>query len=192
MDAVRFYRFVKDVDVHSITPNPIFECEESTICTPDLNELSDFMIKLFELWIEDDNPPRIDFFERVIHSLLGTIPARKCMFTEDCTRGMMSIDVDGEVYLCTHWLGQNEYSYGNALTTPFEQIWNSAKRVQLSERGQKVKESCGNCKYWELCYGGCMSRTKTSVNERDYFCPMYKKVFSHIEKTLHDTLKNDA
>jgi len=188
MDAKRFYRFAKDLDVWSITPNPIFEFEESKICTPDLEELSNFMIQLFNLWITDENPPKIDFFEKVIHTIMGVIPGRKCSFTEDCTKGMMSIDIDGEVYLCTHWLGQKEYSYGNALTTPFEQIWNSATRSLLSKRGEKAKVQCGECRYWNICHGGCMSHTRNCINERDYFCKMYKRVFSHIQKTLNETI----
>ena len=188
MEAKRFYRFAKDLDVWSITPNPIFEFEESNICTPDLDELSNFMIQLFDLWIADENPPKIDFFERVIHTIMGAIPVKKCVFTEDCTKGMMSIDVDGEVYLCTHWLGRKEYSYGNALTMSFEKLWNSSKRLQLAERGKKVRASCGECGFWDICHGGCMSHTKHSINEKDYFCKMYRRVFSHIEKTLKETI----
>ena len=188
LDAKRYYRFAKNVGVWSVTPNPMYEFDESRIGAPSLRAIGDFYVDLFDLWMADDDPPHIDFFERIIHTFLGAIPARKCVFTRDCTRCMMAVDTDGEVYLCTHWLGQSNYSYGNALTVPFSKIWESASRSRLSTRPDNLGTQCHDCRYWDQCYGGCMGHTREDFNDRDYFCPVYRRVFSHIEKTLRGAL----
>ena len=192
MNAKRYYDFAKNLNVRSVSFSPMFDYGNTDMENPAYEKLIDFLIQLFDLWIADDNPPEFDLYKTISHSLLGCIPINKCSFVEDCTRGIMTIDVDGSVYSCNHFLGQKEYSYGNVLTMPFEQIWNSPIRTKLSQRSKEIVKKCGACKYWDICHGGCMSHTNDRINEKDYFCKMYQRLFSHIEKTLNETIGSQA
>jgi uncharacterized protein len=189
MNAERYYNFAKSTEAYQIGFCPMFEYRNSISNSADMDTLSNFLIELFDLWVGDENnPPRLNFFESIMHSLLGRNPVNSCLFSEDCTRSMMAVDVSGDVYLCTHFLGQTEYSYGNALTEPFDKIWNSDVRNTLKQRTERVSDSCGNCSYFKICFGGCMAHTIDSLNDKDYFCKAYQKLYKHIESVLDGAL----
>jgi uncharacterized protein len=184
MDAQRYYKFAKQVEAYQVGFSPMFEYRNSISSCTDPGKLAQFLIDLFDLWVADDNPPKLSFFEEIMHSMLGKNPGKTCTFHEDCTRGMMAVNVNGDVCLCNHFLGMKEHCYGNAAITPFSEIWNSVQRESLSRRSSQMATLCKDCEYNSICHGGCMSHTFKSFASRDYFCKAYRLLFAHIEEAL--------
>jgi uncharacterized protein len=184
MNAQKYHRFTKQVEAYQIGFSPMFEYRNSIASCTDPEKLAQFLIALFDLWVEDDNPPKLTLFEEITHSMLGKNPSKTCVFHEDCTRGMMAVNVNGDVCLCNHFLGMEEHCYGNAVDTPFNQIWNSVQRENLKRRSILMASICKDCEYRSICHGGCMSHTFESFSNRDYFCKAYRLLFAHIEEAL--------
>ena len=186
LDPETYFSFAKGQNVWSIGFSPMFLKTGDQILAPDREKLSAFLIDLYELWIADSNPPNFDFFTRIVHSLCGEPLEKECTYSENCSTHLFAVDVAGSVYPCTHFLGDQDYCYGNLLTTSFFDIWSSKVRLELCKRSEKVYEACQPCKHWTICYGGCMSQGEKDIYDKDYFCPVYKRIYSHIEQSLKE------
>jgi radical SAM protein with 4Fe4S-binding SPASM domain len=69
----------------------------------------------------------------------------------------MSVHVDstGNIHICPLLFG-TDLSLGNIRNDTFENIWEKSKTWEIFETYQsKVKESCGGCKDYSFCKGGC-------------------------------------
>ncbi len=104
---------------------------------------------------------------------------------EGCQAGISvaGLRSDGEVLGC---LAMNDvkFSEGNALKTPFYEIWNNpdAFRYTRGFKKEQAGANCAGCRHLDNCKGGCneMSLMKTgSLNNDPYcFCSLEKKLFS--------------
>ena len=188
-NAEEYYDFVKKSNASGFAFTPLFDYEFSGIKqSVDKVALAKFLNELFDLWIEDNDPPSFPFYKDIIHSMLGNNIQKSCVFTQNCVKSMITIDVNGDVYSCTHFLGQKEYCFGNILEQPFEDIIQSESYIQLRKVAEEISNNCCGCKYHEICYGGCLSRAVRNKEKKDYFCETFYKVFEHIEKALEKTI----
>lgn len=72
-------------------------------------------------------------------------------------RGFVYVKANGDVWPCPFV----EISAGNVRNAPFDEIWrNGEVFVNLRNRENLLKGSCGECKYRKLC-GGCRGRALT-------------------------------
>ena len=58
-----------------------------------------------------------------------------------------SIDVNGNIYACEHYVGKAEYAIGNVIQN----------ELQEDHRGRKdtLRDDCKKCVFLPKCYGGC-------------------------------------
>jgi hypothetical protein len=49
--------------------------------------LAEFLIALFDLRIEDNEPPKLSFYEDIMRSMLGKNPGQTCTFHEIALAG---------------------------------------------------------------------------------------------------------
>lgn len=76
-------------------------------------------------------------------------------------RGFVYIKPNGEVWPCPFL----ELSCGNVRETPFSVIWtNSPILKDLRQREERLKGSCGECRYRRLC-GGCRGRAWVATGD---------------------------
>ena len=66
------------------------------------------------------------FFSLIFISLIGGVNGDTAIF--------YSSNADGNVYLCCHFMGNEEFSYGNLNEKSFEDIWNNPERRRVIDK----------------------------------------------------------
>lgn len=184
---LEIYDFFADLNV-SFNFNALFPDKKEG--TPRLNvaEYSKCICELFDRWINDNKHHIvISPFMHIIEGLLKPergIPA--CHWAKDCSKAFTAIDVRGNLYPCEHWVGMDEYAFGNienGLETELSKNTFFANRQNILE-----EKDCKNCEIWEFCYGGCPWNGWTifgDINRKDAsICAGRKIIIDHIRKYL--------
>ena len=139
---------------------------------------------LFDMWISDnDNKSVIIPFLRIMEGLLfpndgiGT-----CHWRRDCSKTMIAIDTNGDLFNCEHWVDKKQYSLGNIKEGLAECI---RRNNIFSERAERLKNSdCVNCEIYNLCYGGCPSNAFELFGSTDRYdqsvCLGRRAIIRHI------------
>jgi len=183
-----FYSFLKE---HPNTPfrlNPMFVVKNGRIYAVNPETFGEFLIRVYDLWIADEQPPKIETFEEIIKKLLDKNGSTVCTFLPDCTQAFVTLDWNGDVYPCCHFVGKSEFCYGNLLESTFSQIASTNIRSRISQRAVEAEKLCRGCDFHEICFAGCMANTLIDINLKDYFCNSYKIIFKYINNSLEELL----
>lgn len=186
-----FYSFLKEHQNVEFGLSPMFNVGNGRIYAVDSKSLGNFLTKLYDCWIEDKNPIKINLFENIINNFIGNNLSPVCTFHNDCSQVFFALDYLGSVYTCCHFIGREEYCYGNLLVSTFPSIFNSKVRSIISNRFRlnMTKQICEICEYYNICFSGCMANTINGINDKDYFCDAYTTIFRHIKNSLIKSLK---
>jgi len=184
-----FYCFMKEHPNVLFGLSPMFLTKEENIVATDPNDLGMFLIALFDLWIADSAPPRIIFFDEIIRSYIEGNASTVCTFHHDCTEVFFTIDGQGNVYPCCHFVGREQLCYGNLLRSSFSDVYNSDIRLYLSNRAVRSDNPCRACEFFQMCFSGCMATSRNGITSKDFFCNAYKMIFSHVKKYLERSLE---
>lgn len=129
-----------------------YEKNDNTLCQESFAEA---ICRLFDHWIGDDKYDiSIQHFEQIIEGLFKPergIPG--CHWVENCSRSFVAMDTEGYLYPCEHWVGNEEFCFGNiddGLERALEHNIYFSNRKEELETGD-----CRDCEIFELCYGGC-------------------------------------
>lgn len=186
---IEFYSFLKEHTNTSFRLSPMFMVKNNRICAVNPKALGNFLTLLYDFWIADEHPPEITLFKDVINNFLMRNYSQLCTFHADCCQVFFTLDWDGNVYPCCHFVGNQAFCYGNLLESPFSAIFNSSVRFTVSQRTSLTEKLCQGCEFYEMCFSGCMANTINGIYNKDYFCHAYKILFEHIKKSLDEFLK---
>lgn len=117
----------------------------------------EFMVKLFDLWVKDNDPRfMIREFENIMLGLLGAKPILCTNRFDGCLR-YVTVNYDGFVYSCDSFVGSSyqEYVYGNVQDSDFYAMIVSEGAQKMIELQKRSLESCSHCQYLMICGGGC-------------------------------------
>lgn len=153
--------------------------------------LSQFMIKMYDLWIAHDDPTiLIRSFEQILMGFLGRNPTL-CSYNATCSE-QFTIDHNGDIGPCSTLFARNltgePLTFGNMLMKPLDIILNNSPR-QTFINTIDIPDDCKGCSYFHLCGGGCSKhRYMWSGNWKDknYFCDDRKQIFRHIVETVKE------
>ena len=147
-----------------------------------------FLCELFDLWHEDllkGTQPYIRQFENYIGILLG-YGAESCDMRGSCGYQYV-VEADGEVYPCDFYV-LPEYKLGNLNEKSIAEIDARRREISFVEYSAAMRESCGACRYYAICRGGCRRHRLIkgeNGNYLNYFCESYKTFFGHaLERML--------
>jgi uncharacterized protein len=120
-----------------------------------LLKFNSYLIDIFDLWFEHDDPSiHIREFENIIEILLGGKP-HICSLTGNCFGKFLGININGDVYHCDRFVSDRDYELGNIIRDPFEAIIDPKKIEYLLSLHQKVNSECKRCEFFSICRGGC-------------------------------------
>jgi uncharacterized protein len=190
VDPTQFYAFLKEYNETRFRFSPMFAIKDGKPYAINSEILGDFFINLYDLWISDEHPPKIIFFEDIIKSFLKGNRSSVCTFLRDCTKIFYTLDAEGNIYPCCHFVNRQEFCYGNLLNSSFSEIINSQVHSRVSKRGNYTKKLCSECEFYRMCFSGCMADTANGIYDKDYHCQSYQRIFRHIRKSLDEVLNN--
>jgi len=155
-------------------------------------EFANFMIQVFDLWMQDDDPSiRIRYLINMMTGLLGGKPS-SCKFNGSCG-SYITIQPDGSVYPCDNFAGIEEFRLGSLVETPLREILANERRQKFLTWVSATKTSCASCNYLPFCQGGCSWHSYNSGAEssgRNYFCATRKRTFAYLTERLKPIVAN--
>lgn len=178
-----------------IKPKKISNSFEINICsstelsslTPTLEKSLDFMIKLFNLWIEEDDPKiTIKTFRVILRFLLGG-EAGDCAFEYNKCNQFVAIDEKGDVYICNRFMKREVAYMGNVFEQSLKTIIRSRKALELYDKIAKIKDECRKCEWLMCCGGGCAFQRWLHTGRFDAGfpeCNLRKKFFSYVKEKV--------
>ncbi|RPJ63560.1 MAG: radical SAM protein [Dehalococcoidia bacterium] len=157
------------------------------------NDWADFMISLFDLWFDLDNPKfHIRDFTNIISGIFDR-PKTLCEYN-NCLINHLCIDTNGDVYICDMFIGNSNMLLGNITETNFKDLLESDKYIYLQNATKNHHEECLSCEYFRICGGGCFYRRFISphgIAGKDIYCAARKKLISHILQKIITSAKTE-
>jgi uncharacterized protein len=148
-------------------------------------EWGQFLVDLFDSWIKlDRKEVKIQPLDSLIRVCLKG-SANLCVLRRDCGK-FMSVDLNGEVYVCGRFLGNSNFSIGNLNSSSLCQIIKSERCENVVGRVTELPEECVCCEWCNVCNSGCAYYRfmNDSQRNRPYFCQAMKTIIPHLKTTF--------
>jgi uncharacterized protein len=192
------YNFFKSIKVN-YKLNPFYK-DESTpqdvadkICiTPE--QYADALLETFELYV-GDNDHQIDVtdLKEMMMSMVSGYSCN-CLFSGNC-KEFFGIAPNGDIYFCDLFY-RPEYYLGNIQSVVFEDLNKTDLVKSVANRVLVLKDThCRNCKWWQICHGGCTTRSVAfygNIFQADPFCIARKKLFDRMYKFLQENKRREV
>ncbi len=188
--ALDIYEFFKSEEFWSCDFSPCAEFDPISgqmfpfSLTP--REYADFMLKLFEIWLKEDNPDfNIRRFRELIQASIGGYQ-ELCTFQHACGN-YITVEFDGNVFVCGRFAGSNASLIGNITETSFSELLTSERFKAITDEMNSDKEQCIGCEWEPHCKGGCSYYRHFhtgSFSGDNYFCEAYKRMFQRVDELV--------
>lgn len=137
---------------------------------------AEFLKKSFDLWYDEwinGNYISVRHIDNYINILMG-YPPENCAMCGVCGNYFV-VEANGDLFPCDFYCAE-EYRLGNVFDEcPFEINENHKAFI---EKSHIIHKSCGSCKYYVLCRGGCR-RDRTDGYTENKYCEAYKEFFDY-------------
>ncbi len=144
------------------------------------DQYATFMIKVFNIWLELDDPAlEIRDIKSIVDLLLGG-DFRECTFMGRCDQ-FVTVYNDGSIFPCDSFLNEPHLQFGTVFD-PYTTVLENYNFQAFLTTMEKSKETCRSCRWYTLCNGGC-SRDRLSSCQGEV-CRANQRMFEEIEKTL--------
>ena len=149
-------------------------------------DFADFMIRIFDLWMNQDNPDiKIRYLESIIALLIGG-NANLCAFADTCS-GFITIDYKGDIYPCDCLIADWPFLFGNLLNDSLYNILTSVQYKKFLDDVQCKPSGCTKCKWFSICKSGCSQHrfmVDRRFDSRNYFCEANFKIIEHVNSKI--------
>lgn len=180
------FEFIKKLKVNKLQISPCFEIDNGKRLLFAINpkQFGEFMCKLYDLWIKEDNPEiSIGYLDDIVESFLG-YECFNCLLSDRC-HNFLVLDWNGDVRPCEYVFGE-EIIFGNIKEMSLIGIVNSeAHKHFYNSISQRRKEVCGDCEWFEICKGGCPHHWVNFETGKTALCEANKIIFNHIGSSIH-------
>lgn len=89
---------------------------------------------------------------------------------------ILAVDINGDIYPCDYFFGQEEYSIGNIINDSFIAVLNSDR----NPRARAIESTdCGECDIRRICGGGCMA-DRIFSGDKPYYCETYERMYKYL------------
>lgn len=162
-------------------------CGDLSTLSISFSQYIDFMIAIFDLWLEFDDPEvEIRDMQSVVNLLLGG-NMRECIYMGQCEQ-FVTVYSDGSIYGCDTFPKTPELSFGSVFEDP-SSVRSRPKLTSFQETMKKRNERCKVCKWYHICKGGCAKDHYTSLaslDPIDKHCKELIRYFEHISAKLKE------
>jgi uncharacterized protein len=148
------------------------------------SQYADFMISIFDLWIElDDEDVEIRDIQSVVNVMLGG-KGRECVYMGRCGQ-FVTVYKDGSICACDSFSRADDMCFGN-VSDNLSNIENSINLVNFRKEFDGYKKYCGECEWFFVCQGGCARDWREFGSNKPFteVCESRQRYFAHISDRL--------
>lgn len=184
-DMINNYNYFKQLGFKNLQYNKVID-EKSNI--DKINEYIETYTKLFDMWLEDDDPIIIrNFYERTMN-IIG-VSRYMCSYGKHCVTEWLGIEPDGSIYPCDKYYDKT-FCYGNIKKIDsFSEIKNTKQYKKIIEIKKEKENTCKNsgCEIYDFCYGGCLNRyiNRNESIAGTALCKIEKMEFAYLYNKLN-------
>jgi radical SAM protein with 4Fe4S-binding SPASM domain len=106
-----------------------------------------------------------------------------CAFISDCARRSLSLEPNGDLFVCLELADHDYGKLGNALTGEFDfDLWE-----KFNDRPNQLHEDCLACPYLKECRGGCMMHSieqDMGMYGKTIYCEAWKAIFAKFDHLI--------
>ena len=152
-----------------------------------------FLKNLFDCWYDDimkDNMISIRYFDNLVGLMMGIRP-EACGMLGECSCQFV-VEADGGVYPCDFYV-LDEWHLGNIFEDDFETLRFNETAVRFVETSRFIDHKCEECKWANLCRGGCRRTREPYENNKpvlNYYCLSYTEFFEYAAPRLYQIAKD--
>lgn len=103
-----------------------------------------------------------------------------CSFMADCAKRSLSLEPNGDLYICQELADHDYGKLGNALKKEFNyELWS-----KFEARPRNLHQDCLSCPYLNECRGGCMMQSieqNMGMYGKSIYCKSWKEIFAKID-----------
>jgi uncharacterized protein len=182
----RLYKFFKDNNFSFLQFMPCIDPGDGKRgihnFSLDPAQYSFFLKRFFDRWSADFTGGRevsVRYFDNLVRMVMNTYP-EMCSLQGSC-QCQFVFESDGSVYPCDFYV-TDSWKMGSIDENELMELYESGACQRFKESSQAVASSCNNCKWKNLCRGGCRrDRENTGEKElgRNYYCQAYKEFLEY-------------
>ena len=177
-----------EVEGRPLTLRPAFTGGREVTHLP-AHELESVLCAVFDRWVMR-SPIAVEPLATLLSRRLSDHgyqidddPEGFCPHQSNCTRRSMSLEPNGDLYVCQEMGDAGLGRLGNALTG----LWDPETWSELDARPRRLTPECYQCDYYRSCQGGCMLQSHQhghGFHGRTDYCSVWKALFSCIDLAI--------
>lgn len=156
---------------------------------PSKEEALQMFSRFYHLWRDDSSGFVLEPFQDMAQALATGMP-KTCEFSAIRCYQIVGSNTEGDIFTCSRSTHDPKTRLGNIFENPLEEILKSHPRTAILQRHLKLRGEKKDCKYFEICSGGCpveaSSHTKDMKNSTYYCCEVKGGLYSQIEQDWKD------
>ncbi len=171
-----------------ITLRPIFQ-GGSEISSVSPEEMGNVMVDAFEWWFFKGMPFHLEPFNNLLVRRCNEELIEDngfCAWQADCSDKSMSIEPNGDLYVCQELADMNELRLGNAISGEFDRPL--FERIRI--RKERLDAGCFDCPYFKSCQGGCLQQALeggSGIYGKTQWCSAWKMLFAAMDEAIEKT-----
>lgn len=160
-------------------------CKDVSDISISFAQYIDFLISVFDLWIEYDDPKiEVRDIQSVVNILMGGT-LRECIYMGQCDQ-FVTVYRDGTIYACDSLPKDESLYFGNVFNDPTKVRNND--RLKASQEIARVRHAlCQSCNWYSVCKSGCAKDHYMKLDSSSPIpehCRELKRYFKHISTKL--------
>lgn len=173
-----------------ISIRPVFEGGSKNINSLTPKEVGEAFVDAFNFWFLKSHVvlhPHFELLEKWINDLENNSQKTGdlCPFQNNCAERSISLEPNGDLYVCQELGDTNDFRLGNAIYENwFENSWNV-----VSKRSENLNDDCKRCEFLSVCQGGCMMQAiqdGAGPYGKPHYCEAWKMIFSTIKNAVEN------
>lgn len=138
----------------------------------------------FNTWVSSGMLTHIEPYVSLLRRRLE--PDRQtgfCAWQKDCGMKSLSIEPNGDVFVCQEMADTKLLMLGNFLDGTFD----VGLHQQINQRAEKLNAGCFECEYFKSCQGGCMQQSLEVGNGmygKTQWCLAWKMLFKAMDDAI--------
>jgi radical SAM protein with 4Fe4S-binding SPASM domain len=171
-----------------MTLRPIFQGgSEISSVSPEI--MGEGLAAAFRWWVETRMPMHLEPFVSLLRRRCDEASISDngfCAWQADCTEKSLSIEPNGDLYICQELADMDQLRLGNALTQTFDDSLYA--KIQL--RKERLDAGCFSCPYFKSCQGGCLQQSLEGgggLYGKTQWCSAWKRLFKEMDAVIAQT-----